>query len=128
MVNIWKAIALLITVGLLTVMASAPALANDWVMVAQSEKTHERQYVDPNSIEVLEQTEGTPTHIRLKTSWGFQDSPDSLNVATTEYLCQQGQYRDVVVNNKTTGDRWQPLGADPLNRAAMEYGCHKNTP
>ncbi len=128
MVNIRKAIALLIVVGFFTVVASASAVADSWVMVAKSTTTQERQYVDPDSIQVLEQIKGSPTHIRLKTSWGFEADPDSLSVAMTEYLCQQSQYRDVVVNGKTTGDRWQPLGEDLLNRAAMEYGCKSNTP
>ncbi|MGB3496192.1 MAG: hypothetical protein WBA57_25925 [Elainellaceae cyanobacterium] len=101
------------------------AMAESWVMVAKSDQTLERQYVDVDSIQVVEQAEGQPTYIRLKTSWGFQDDPNSLNVATTEYLCQKSQYRDVVVNDKTTGDSWHSVGKDTLNRAAMDYGCSR---
>lgn len=101
------------------------AMAESWVMVAKSEQTLEQQYVDADSIQLIERAEDKSAHIRLQTSWGFQDNPSSFNVATTEYLCEQGQYRDVVVNGKVTGDSWRSVGKDTLNRAAMNYGCHR---
>lgn len=90
-----------------------------------SESTLEQQYVDADSIQVLEQEYGKPLHIRLKTYWGVLDQPDSFSMAITEYCCQQSKYRDVEVNGSAIQADWQSVDSDPLNKAAMEYGCRQ---
>ncbi|MEB3212728.1 MAG: hypothetical protein VKL39_15315 [Leptolyngbyaceae bacterium] len=115
---------LLITGSLLFIQAfiiSPIAQAETWVMVAKSDATLEQQYVDVDSI----QSQGST--VQLKTYWGFLDQPDSISYATTEYRCETEEYRDVVVNGQETDVNWQAVGTDPLNRAAMTYGCtHAN--
>ncbi|MEM7772761.1 MAG: hypothetical protein AAF327_19905 [Cyanobacteria bacterium P01_A01_bin.37] len=99
------------------VFLSPPAQAETWVMVAKSDINQEQQYVDADSINVLDSA------VQIKTYWGFLDQPDSIHYATTEYRCETEEYRDVIVNGKRTGARWQSVGGDKLNRAAMTYSC-----
>jgi hypothetical protein len=102
-----------------TLLLCFPALAETWVMVAKSDATQEVQYVDADSIEVSD------AGVRLRTYWGFLDQPNSMSYATTEYRCETAEYRDAVMNGEQTGESWHPVGDDPLNRAAMDYGCQR---
>ncbi len=105
-----------------SVLICQPAYAEAWIMVAKSDATQEYQYVDIDSIKAIGSV------VRLKTYWGFLNQPDSISYATTEYQCQTEEYRDVIVNDSQTSQDWQPVGDDPLNRAAMEYGCSMGHP
>lgn len=111
------------------VVLACPAQAETWVMVAKSDTTQEVQYVDADSILVVQKDadrmESNGSIIRLRTYWGFLDQPQSMSYATTEYRCNTAEYRDAVVNGESTGDNWHPIGDDPLNRAAMDYGCKR---
>lgn len=117
MTKLFWAIALPLFILLQWAIAPPLAQAETWVMVAQSGETQESQYVDADSIEI------TGSTVRLKSYWGMLDDPRSITHAVTEYNCPQQTYRDVVVNGAPTQDEWKAVGDDPLNHAAMEYGC-----
>jgi len=95
---------------------TAAADSAPWVAVAQSEEGI--QYVDPRSIQA------TAQGVRLKSYW--QPAPSKEMFApvyyVTEYDCQDS-YRDVETTNQPSSKDWEPIGADTLNRGAMEYGC-----
>ncbi len=104
----------------LAIAAVDPAADTAWVAVARSEQGI--QYVAPGSIQV------TAGGVRLKSYW---QPPTDGGLETvyyvTEYDCQ-GRYRDVEATNGVKGPsqkdtNWKSIGADPLNRGAMEYGC-----
>ncbi|MGF1512432.1 MAG: hypothetical protein ACFB5Z_01870 [Elainellaceae cyanobacterium] len=90
-------------------------------MVARSEDGV--QYVAPDSVQP------TAVGVRLKSYWQHRladGTPETVRYMT-EYDCQ-GRYRDVetagppkAANPKDTNWKW--IGADLLNRGAMEYGC-----
>ncbi|MGF1496400.1 MAG: hypothetical protein ACFB8W_06190 [Elainellaceae cyanobacterium] len=107
-----------ILVATLSLSISPAAQAVHWHRVATTADGLQSQYVDTDSIE------RSPHGVRLKSSWDNRDTHAITNYLT-EYDCQRQQYRDLMENGQVAKGEWQPLTGDPLNYAAMKYGCEQ---
>lgn len=95
----------------------APALASDWLPVTPPGL--EQQFIDAASIQTL--PEGT---IQVRSLYQNQrQQPTQRTTYTTEYRCQERQFRDVDYNGKPGDLTWRSVEGDPLNAQTLDYVC-----
>lgn len=97
----------------------APTLAVNWNLVGDKNQGQEQQYIDLDSLQVW----GSGI-VRVKSYYLDQRfKPAQRTNYVTDYNCQTQEFRDVNLTDQGRSSPWLPVGADPLNAAAMDSAC-----